>query len=65
MISKRPGADSFYSITSSARARRTGGMCQSKRLGGLEIDKEFKFRRLLDWNVGGSCAAQDLVRHFP
>src|SRR5262245_11351952 len=33
------------------------------RLGGPEIDYEFEFGRLLDWNVGGLCATQDSGHH--
>jgi hypothetical protein len=34
---------------------------QPKRLGGLEIDDELELGRLLDWQVGGLGALQDLI----
>src|SRR5262245_38854176 len=33
----------------------------AKRPGGLEIYGEFKFRRLLDWQLSGCCALQYFV----
>src|SRR5438876_3321716 len=38
-----------------------GRHLEAKRLGGLEIDDQLELGWLLDWNVGGSCAAQNLV----
>src|SRR5215472_5599952 len=33
----------------------------ANRLSGLEVDKELKFRGLLDWKIGGICPFEDLV----
>jgi hypothetical protein len=30
-------------------------------LGGFEIDNEFKFRRLLNWNIGRLCSFKNLI----
>src|SRR5215475_9256444 len=35
--------------------------CQSESLGGSEVDNEFELRRLLDRQIGGFDAFQDLV----
>ena len=37
---------------------------ESERLGGLEIDDEFEFCRLLDWDVCRLFAFQDFVNEF-
>src|SRR5262245_7486174 len=34
---------------------------QAERLGGPQVDRQFEFRRLLDWQVRGLRALQDLV----
>src|SRR5437867_10956497 len=34
---------------------------QAERLGGLQVDDQLELRRLLDGQVGGLCAFQDLV----
>src|SRR5204862_829306 len=31
---------------------------EAKRVGGLEIDDQLELGRLLNWNVGGSCAVR-------
>ena len=45
------GAGAVYSITSSARASSVGGMVRPERLGGLQIDDEIEFGRLLDRKI--------------
>jgi hypothetical protein len=40
------------------------GDCQPERLGGLEIDGQHKFRRLLDRDIGGLYPAQNLIGQF-
>ena len=34
---------------------------EAERLGGLEVDDQLELGRLLDWQVGGLCALEDLV----
>ncbi len=36
---------------------------QADLLGGFEVDEQFEFRRLLDGDVGGLCALENLVDH--
>ena len=50
-----------HSITSSARASSVGGTVEPERLGGLEVDDERELGRLLDRQVGGLGALEDLV----
>ena len=38
-----------------------GWHAEGKRLGGLEVDDEFKLRGLLDREVGGFCALENLI----
>ena len=51
----------FHSITSSARANSFWRHIEAKRLGGLEIDDQLYFRGLLDWQVAGLCALENIV----
>jgi putative tryptophan/tyrosine transport system substrate-binding protein len=43
------------------RRAATGRNCEADLLCGLEIDDQFKLRRLLDGNVGGLCAFQNFI----
>jgi hypothetical protein len=54
-----------YSITSSARCSTDCGTANAKRLGGLQIDDQFEFGRLLDWQIAGLGALQDSPRVSP
>ena len=42
-----------HSITSSARASSDGGHFDAEQLGGSEINDQFGFGGLLDWQIGG------------
>jgi hypothetical protein len=53
-----------HSMTSSARASSVGGIVIAEGFGGLGVDDEIKFGRLLDRDVGGLRPAQDLVDEF-
>ena len=55
------GHPPHHSITSSARASKRRRNVEAERLGGREIDDEIEFGRLLDRDVGGLRAAQNLV----
>ena len=50
-----------HSITSSARTSTAWGILDSQRLGGLQVDDQFKFGWLFDWQVTGLGALEDLV----
>ena len=54
-----------HSITSSARASSDGGIVEPERLGGLEVDDQIEFGRLLDRKVGGFRPTQNLVDVVP
>ena len=45
-----------HSITSSARASNVGGIVETERLGGLEVDHQLELGRLLHRQVGWLCA---------
>jgi len=47
------GHPPHHSITSSASASRLVRHCKAKLLGGLEIDREHEFSRLLHRKIGG------------
>ena len=47
-------------MTSSARARIDWRDREAERLGGLEIDDQLEFGRLLDRQIGGLGALEDL-----
>ena len=65
LVSHVPTGDitPFHSITSSARASSVGGIVEAERLGGLEIDDEIEFGRLLDRDIGGLRARAESCRH--
>ena len=42
-----------HSITSSARASSVGGTVEAERLGGLQVDDQLEFGRLLDRQSAG------------
>jgi hypothetical protein len=48
-----------YSITSSAAVTSKGGG-KAEGLRSLEIDDQLKAGRLLDWNISGLCAPENL-----
>ena len=50
-----------HSITSSARASRVSGISRPSALAGLQVDDQLKSRRLLDWDIGGLRAFENLV----
>ena len=50
-----------HSITSSARASSVGGHVEAEHLGGLEVDHQLEFGRLLDWQIGRLLAIQNAV----
>ena len=63
-----PKADSFiaakrcpYSMTSSAAASSARRHRKAKRFGGLQINDQLKFGRLLNWQVAGLLALEDAV----
>ena len=58
---KRDELPSSHSITSSASASNVAGIVEAERFGGLEIDDEIEFGRLLDRDVGRLRSAQNLV----
>jgi hypothetical protein len=35
--------------------------CDAERLGSVEVHHELEGRRLLDWQIGGLCAVEDLA----
>jgi len=41
--------------------KQRGWDCETERFGGPQIDHEIKFGRLLNWDVGRLCTAQNLV----
>jgi hypothetical protein len=49
----------LYDLIRPQQQRRRNG--KAERLGGFEVDDELEFRRLLDRNIRGSRASQDLV----
>jgi hypothetical protein len=51
----------FYSITSSARASRVGGISSAERPSGLEVDDEFVLCRRLYRQVGRLLALEDPI----
>src|SRR5476649_2761176 len=53
-----------YSITSSARGEQRGRNFKANRLGGLQVDDQLEFLRLLDRNGRGFCPAQDFVNYL-
>ena len=49
----QPEENPSHSITSSARASNDCGIVKAERLGGLQVDHQLEFGRLLDRQVGG------------
>jgi len=54
----------FYSMTSSVRASKVGGMARPS-LGGRQIDDEFEFGRKLYRQIAGVGALQYLEKLIP
>ena len=50
---------SFDRLVGAGQQRRRRG--EAERLGGLEIDHQLEFGRLLNWEVGGVGAPEDFV----
>ena len=54
------GMISSYSMTSVGAGQHRGRHGEAERLGGLEIDHQLEYRRLLDRQIGGLGAIEDL-----
>jgi hypothetical protein len=50
----------LHSITSSARGEDRWRDCEAERLGGLQVDHQLEMGRLLDRQIGGLGALEDL-----
>src|SRR5262245_17572399 len=56
---KRTSSPLFDHLIGAREKRR--GQDEAERLGGREIDEEFKFNRQLDWKIGGLYAPENFV----
>src|SRR5262249_12281258 len=50
----------LHPITSSASASSLSGFLEAERLGSLEVDDQFELDWLLDWQMGGLLAVENL-----
>jgi PAS domain S-box-containing protein len=48
-----------FSINSSARTSKVGGISRPRALGSLEVDHQIELRRLLDWDIGRFLVGTD------